>query len=271
MQSEKVHLKAEQETMLFTLFGKALQSRSKDPILPDLWAEDAVSRIDYDFRKLKMREYESRIIAVRSRQFDLLTIRYLAENLDATVLHLGCGMDSRVFRVNPPASVRWFDVDYPEVIALRQRLYPERAGYRMIGTALQDADWLDDVPADRPAMIVAEGLMMYLTDDIVRSLLNRLTGHFPGGHIVFDAWNRLALRSAQRGPGFRGIDATFGWAIDDPDDIKKLNAQLKLITEITARDLDAFSKMPWWSRTLVCLTNPIPALRRANRILLYRF
>ena len=53
--------------------------------------------------------------------------------------------------------------------------------------------------------------------------------------------------------------------------LKKLNAQLKLITEITARDLDAFSKMPWWSRTLVRLTNPIPALRRANRILLYRF
>jgi O-methyltransferase involved in polyketide biosynthesis len=43
--------------------------------------------------------------------------------------------------------------------------------------ALQDPDFLDDVPADRPAMIVAEGVMMYLSDDIVRSLLNRLTGH----------------------------------------------------------------------------------------------
>jgi hypothetical protein len=32
----------------------------------------------------------------------------------ATVLHLGCGLDSRVFRVDPPPSVRWYDVDQAE-------------------------------------------------------------------------------------------------------------------------------------------------------------
>jgi len=36
-------------------------------------------------------------------------------------------MDSRVFRVDPPASVQWFDVDYPDVIDLRRSLFPERA------------------------------------------------------------------------------------------------------------------------------------------------
>jgi hypothetical protein len=59
------------------------------------------------------------IVATRAATFDLLTTRYLADHPDATVLHLGCGMDSRVFRVDPPASVQWFDVDYPDVIDLR--------------------------------------------------------------------------------------------------------------------------------------------------------
>ncbi|HBY99418.1 MAG TPA: hypothetical protein DEP84_36685 [Chloroflexi bacterium] len=131
MRSEKVHFTTEKETMLMTLYGRALQSRSKDPILQDKWAEDAVNRIDYDFGKLKMREHRTLLIAIRAKQLDLWTTRYLADHPNATVLHLGCGLDSRIYRIDPPASVRWFDVDYPEVIELRRRLYPERAGYRM--------------------------------------------------------------------------------------------------------------------------------------------
>jgi|SRR5664280_366319 hypothetical protein len=64
------------------------------------------------------------IIATRAATFDQLTNQYLAEAPDATVLHVGCGMDSRVFRVDPPASVQWFDVDYPDVIDLRRQLFP---------------------------------------------------------------------------------------------------------------------------------------------------
>ncbi len=59
------------------------------------------------------------IVASLAATFDLLMTRYLADHPDATVLHLGCGMDSRVFRVDPPVSVQWYDVDYPDVIDLR--------------------------------------------------------------------------------------------------------------------------------------------------------
>ena len=111
---------------------------------------EAIAHIDYDFGKLKVREYESQIIAIRSRQFDVLTSRFLKEQPDSIVLHLGCGMDSRVFRVDAPATVQWFDVDYPDVIELRRRLYPrarrlhdDRLGDRGAGLA--------GVPAVGPA------------------------------------------------------------------------------------------------------------------------
>ncbi len=134
MSTEKVHFTKERETLLVTLQGKALQSLMEDPVLPDKWAVEAVSRIGYDFDKLKTRNYESRLIAIRSREFDNWTSSFLGRNPSGTVLHLERGLDSRVFRVNPPSGVRWFDVDYPEVIELRRRLFPERAGYHMIGT-----------------------------------------------------------------------------------------------------------------------------------------
>jgi len=271
MQSEKVHFTQEKETMLITLYGRALESRSKDPVLQDKWAEEAINRIDYDFGKLKVREINALSIAIRAKNFDLWTTQYLVDHPDATVLHLGCGMDSRVFRVDPPASARWFDVDYPEVIDLRRRLYPERAGYSLIGSSLADLRWLDEIPGDHPAMIIAEGVMMYLTEDIVKPLLNRLTDHFPGGQLAFDAFNRLALRAAKADRSVNATGASFGWGIDDPQDIKKLSPKLDLIKEFRTQDFVGYARLPLALRAVTRVMDPIPVLRRMNRVLLYRF
>ena len=267
MQSEKVHLTKEKETSLITLYGRALESRSKDPVLLDEAAEEAVRRIDYDFGRLKLRKVEPLSIAIRAKQFDLWTTEYLADNPDATVLYLGCGLDSRVFRIDPNAAVRWFDVDYPEVIEVRRRLYPERAGYRMIGSSVTNPDFLDEVPGDRPVMIVAEGLMMYLAEDDVKPLLNRLTDHFPSGRMAFDALSRLGARMAKSDPSVRATGASFGWGIDDPRDIKQLDSRLELVTELRTPDLPGYSKLPWAMRALVRVMDPIPALRRLKKFL----
>src|SRR5262245_33795898 len=107
MTTEKIHLTKEKETMLMTLSGRAIQSQWKNPILHDPWAEEAMRQIDYDMRnrygKLAWRligDMGCTVIATRAATFDLLTNRYLAEHPRATVLHVGCGLDSRAFRVN---------------------------------------------------------------------------------------------------------------------------------------------------------------------------
>ena len=123
--SAKIQFTKEKETLLATLYGRALESRSANPILRDEMAEDAVRRIDYDFDRLKV---DTLSIAMRARQFDLWTAEFLGGHPNAVVLHLGCGLDSRVFRLDPSPAVSWFDVDFPDVIELRRRLYPQRAG-----------------------------------------------------------------------------------------------------------------------------------------------
>ncbi|RPJ49677.1 MAG: class I SAM-dependent methyltransferase [Chloroflexi bacterium] len=270
MQSEKVQFTKERETLLFTLYGKALNSRSPEPVLQDPWAEAAVGRIDYDFGKLNVRGYEALLIASRAKQFDLFTTEYLSAHPDATVLHLGCGLDSRVFRVDPPAGVNWFDVDYPDVIELRRRLFPERSGYTMIGSALEELGWLDGTPSDSPALVVAEGVMMYLKEEIIKNLLNAITGHFPGGQLVFDAWNQQALAAAKR-RGIKGTGATFGWAIGDPEELSRFEPRLRLVKEFRTKELVAYKHMSWAMRGLVGVMDLFPALRRANRIILYAF
>jgi len=177
MAQVRVRLSEAQETLLVTLCGRAWDARARQPILGDTMAAAAVEQMDYDFRRAKVNPRVAASVAVRAKQFDDWTAEFLAEHDQAIVVHLAAGLDTRVWRVNPGPGVTWYDVDYPEVIALRSTLYPERGHYHMIGSSVTAPSWLAQVPADRPTLIVAEGLTMYLKPEEGHELMRRLTGH----------------------------------------------------------------------------------------------
>src|SRR4051794_3600560 len=211
MDALKVHLTEEKETLLITLLARAVDSRQRKSLLGDQTAADVLRRIDYDFAKLKLSSGDRSAIVIRAKQLDVWTAEFLAENPEATVLHLACGLDSRVFRIDPPPSIRWFDLDYPEVIELRRQLYPEREGYRMIGSSVTDFDWLEEVPTDRPVLIIAEGLTPYLKEADVKGLLNQVTARFPRGQILFDVLSPLAGRAGEQKHTIKSTGAKFHW------------------------------------------------------------
>ena len=159
----------------------------------DTFADEAVRRIDFDFEKLKLPQGGAITLPMRAKHLDGWTREFLAANPGSTVLHLGCGLDSRVFRIDPPATVRWYDVDLPDVIELRRRLYPERHDYEMIASSVTDLHWLDGIPGDRPVLVVAEGLVEYLPEPEAVALFTRITQQFPSGQIIFDAYSRLTV------------------------------------------------------------------------------
>ena len=277
MTTEKIPFTKEKETMLMTLNGRAIQSQWKNPILPDPWAEEAMRHIDYDISKSykgvgswKMwRKVGCAIIATRAATFDMLTNRYLADHPDATVLHVGCGMDSRVFRVDPPASVQWFDVDYPDVIDLRRQLFPERNAYHLIGAPLSDLRWLDEVPRDRPGLLIAEGVLHYLSETEVKALLNAVVAHFPSGQIIFDICNPWIVKRV--GSNVGGTGAVYKWGLDDPQDIKQLEPKLELIKEFRQSELVAFNRFPLWGRVLYRMQEVNLTLRRMERTIVYQY
>jgi Leucine carboxyl methyltransferase len=111
-----------------------------------------------------------------------VALKFVTRHPDAVALDLGVGLDTRAFRIAPPSTVDWYDIDFGEVITGRQRLLPDLAnahGVGGVGTDLTDPTWLDAIPTDRPAVIVADGLLAFLTQEDMISLLNRLISHFP--------------------------------------------------------------------------------------------
>jgi len=259
--------------MLGTLYGRALESRSAHPILSDPQAERVVQLIDYDFGKLGMSPVMATSVALRARQFDTWTAAFLAQHPEAVVLHLGCGLDSRVFRVDPPPTVSWFDVDYPEVIDLRQRLYPPRDGYAMIGSSVLEPHWIDQVPWKRPALIVAEGLSMYLPEHEGTRLFERMVSHFPTGELAFDTFSRVAVRLGKLNPVVRRTGATLRWGLDDPRELERAIPRLRVVEDLRAYDLvgPGVDKLPHSYRITLWLMRRIPAMANLGRLLRYRF
>jgi O-methyltransferase involved in polyketide biosynthesis len=273
MQSEKVRLTQEKETMLGTLYGRALESRSADPILRDELAERVIGQIDYDFSKLGMNAVLATSIALRARQFDNWTAAFVAQHPDAVVLHLGCGLDSRVYRIDPPATVSWYDVDYPDVIDLRRRLYPSRESYTMLGSSVLEPKWIEEVPQNRPTLIVAEGLTMYLPEREAIPLFARLVSHFPSGELVCDTFSRVAIRLGKLNPVVRRTGSTLTWGLDDPRTLERSIPRLQLVEGLRAYDLTGpgVHKLPRRYTILLWLMRRIPPLGNLGRLLRYRF
>jgi len=277
MTADKIHFAKEKETMLMTLSGRAIQSQWKNPILRDPWAEEAMRHIDYDMSKQLTgvaswslwKDIGPTIIATRAATFDLLTTRFLADHPNAVVIQVGCGMDSRAFRIEPPISVEWFDVDYPDVIDLRRQLFPGRDAYHLIGAPLDDLRWLDAVPRDRPTLLIAEGVLMYLSEAEVKALLNAVVDHFPAGQIIFDVVHPYILKSV--GSNVGGTGATYKWSLDDPQDIKQLEPKLELIKEFRMHELVGFSRFALWVRALFRFQELNRTLRRMNRPVVYQY
>ncbi|MET3582580.1 O-methyltransferase involved in polyketide biosynthesis [Mesorhizobium robiniae] len=271
MAGEKVHLTKEKETLLITVYGKALESRLPNSLLKDHFADEAVRRIDYDFSRLKVDDNLGVSLAIRAKTLDDWTSAFLAKNPNAVVLHLGCGLDTRIFRIDPPSGVDWFDVDYPEVIELRRKLYPPRDHYRLIASSVTEPGWLDEVPRDRPAMVVAEGLTPYLTADEGPRLFSRLVSHLASGELVCDAYSDLGLKFVRLSPSFRATGAEIHWAINDPRALEQAAPGLRLVEETMAYKPEHAARVSWFAGLIFRLWSHIPALRRVGRLLRFRF
>jgi O-methyltransferase involved in polyketide biosynthesis len=272
MEPEKIHLTGARQTLLITVYAKAVESRSPGSLLKDHFADEALSRIDYDFKPLDLGPDGAVSLAIRAKAFDDWTRAFIEEHPDAVVLNLGCGLDSRIFRVDPPPGIAWFDVDFPDVIEIRQRVYPAREkGYRMIGASVTEAGWLEQVPGGRPAMIVAEGLMPYLPAAEAPQLVARLVAHFPSGELAFDGYSRLGLKMLRITPQFRATGAEVHWALNDAQTLERKVPGLKLVEEKVQYDSADIARMSWPAQLTVKLWRYIPALRKIGRLLRYRF
>ncbi|GGI78432.1 hypothetical protein GCM10011581_14410 [Saccharopolyspora subtropica] len=269
-ETERVDLTGAQATMLATLYLRALDNRSDDPLLGDHYADEAVQRIDFDFGRFRVSSRDSASVAIRAKALDDWVRDALRPGM--VVLHLGCGMDSRFERICPPESVEWYDIDHPDVVGVRRRFFPDGPHRHTIGASVTAPDLLDGIPGDRPVLVVAEGLTMYLSESDGVALLRRVREHFPSGELLFDAFSSLGVWVSNRfNPAVVRAGARLSWGIDDPRSLEAAVPGLRLVTEWSFTDAPELDRYPRPIRTALRASGRITAVRRLGRLLRYRF
>ncbi|MGA9492790.1 MAG: class I SAM-dependent methyltransferase [Mycobacterium sp.] len=268
-----------QESLFLTLGGRALDSRLPKPFLGDMMADEILTKTGYDLARFpqlttKLQGAKTRVfdIAVRAKRLDEIVRRFVINHPDGVVLDLGAGLDDRMFRVGAPSTVDWYDIDFPEVIALRRQVLPQPVNAHYIGADLADSDWLNDVPTDRPAVIVADGLVVFLSQGDFVSMLNRLCGHFPSGELAFNLYTTYAVWALKHLPSMAVIAGSVANpGFNEPRQPERWVDGLKLIEEIFLTRAPEVAELPPFVRLTSRLAAPSVTVSRAIGTVVVRY
>ena len=195
----KIEKNTVQETLIIPLFARKVCSE----LYPDLYRDETavrlIDQLDYDFSETEknsrslMQRFGS--LEVAMRQYDLaFEVRdYLKNHPNAAVVNLGCGLDS-TGRACDNGSCKIYNLDFPDVITVRNELLPVGEREENIPCDLNDTAWFSKIDATGGAIFFAAGVFYYFLTEQVKTLVQSMADAFPGGLLVFDAANRTAVK-----------------------------------------------------------------------------
>lgn len=195
----KIEKDTVQETLIIPLYGRKMCSELFPRLFYDETAVRLIDEVDYDFsalaEKSKSIMHRFAFLEVAMRQNDLaFEVRdYLKTHPNAAVVNLGCGLDN-TGRVCDNGTCRLYNVDFPDVIAVREQLLPAGEREKNIPGDLNDTAWFREIDASGGAVFFASGVFYYFLTEQVRTLVRNMMDAFPGGVLVFDAANQTAVK-----------------------------------------------------------------------------
>ena len=222
------------KTLYIPLCGKAYVSR-KGMIIHDPKAEEIWAAEGFPLKGRSKSKWLAYYMGMRSRVFD----RWLQEKMEAdptaVIVHIGCGMDSRCLRVGTQGHL-WFDTDLPDVIAQRKRHYTEGTHYQMLAADMRTAEWLSRIPPGN-AIVIMEGVSMYLTPEELRRAMGQLAARFPSVSLLMDCYTEFAARASRVKNPINDVGVTQVYGTDDPNGLEESGFSFVKEHEMTPEDL----------------------------------
>jgi O-methyltransferase involved in polyketide biosynthesis len=235
------------KTAIITLRSHVIESEKPNPII-----KDPVSRFCLDKlvslatagekalfeRKLPMGA--SNHIALRARKYDSAINDFISKNPSSTVVNLGCGFDTRYWRIENK-KCRYIELDLPEVVELKREILGERLSYELIGCSVLDTSWIDRVVSEgnENFLLVAEGLFMYLPKMEVVKLFGEFSGRFLHSQVVFEVVSeRYTSGILKKLVDFKfkrefGVDAgsSYSFGVKDAREVESYGRGIKVVDE----------------------------------------
>ena len=247
-----------QETLVIPLFGRVVCSERFPQLFSDPTAKRICDSLDYDFEaKRRLMESPAGLfgaLEVAQRQYDLMQeVRaYLQTHPKAAVVNLGCGLDDTFTRVDN-GLCKGYNIDMPDVIAVRNDLLPAASREQNLACDLNDFSWMDRIDAADGAVFFAAGVFYYFKTEQVRALFCQMAKRFPGATLAFDSCNRrgakMMMRTWLREAGITDVGAFF--SLEDEAELRTWSDHFASVTARSYmrgyrdiyRDVGAFHKL----------------------------
>lgn len=265
----KLKLKGVQETLLIPLWSKAMEVEQPNPILTDHKAVEIVKNLDYNYPNLDKEWATQLSVVIRTELLDKAVEKFMAEHKNGAVINLGCGLDTRYSRLDNK-NYSWFDLDLPSTIELRRNFFDETNSYHMIDKSVFDYSWFNEIPEDVPLLIIAEGLLMYFSEEEVSELFKALAEKFSGAEMLIETIPYSLVKQSQNSNLIEkqyNIKANFSWGINNGNEVEKLNPNIEYIEDWHYFDyhMDRWKIIRWLSLI------PYFKNRFGNRIVHFKF
>lgn len=202
------------KTLYIPLYGKAYVSH-KGIILEDKKAEEIWEKEGFKLKGKSKSKWLAYYMGMRSKVFDNWLIEQMNKDKDAIIIHIGCGMDSRINRVGTN-NHDWYDVDFPSVIDERKKYYKETDKYHMIKSDVRENDLVKKLPKNKNAIIVIEGVSMYFRLTELKKILKELEIHFNKINILMDCYTEFAAKASKYKNPINDVGVTSVYGIDNP-------------------------------------------------------
>ena len=193
----KIEKNTVQETLIIPLYARKVCSELYPNLYRDETAVRLIDEIDYDFSESEkksrslMQRFGSLEVAVRQNVLAFEVRDYLKGHPNAAVINLGCGLDGTG---RSCGSCKIYNLDFPDVIAVRNELLPAGEREKNIPCDLNNTEWFRKIDASNGAVFFASGVFYYFLTEQVKALVQQMADAFPGSVLVFDAANRTAVK-----------------------------------------------------------------------------
>ncbi len=257
----RIELEGIPETLLITVRARAEETVRPDSLLQDPYAVNILKKSVWgESSKNKVASSSQIGVVIRTKIFDRIVKTFLSNRPEGIIVALGCGLDARHERLKLPCSC-WYDLDVPESIEIRKRFFQEKERYKMIAKSMLDYSWMEEIPKDKPILIITEGVFMYFSETELKPLLSEIFRVFPHAEMVFDAIPPFLAKRTQFHSEVRKYNAPFRWGLDKAEDLKLWDNRIEII-----RSDYYFDYYPNRWPLSMRLIRLVPKFRRGNKV-----
>jgi O-methyltransferase involved in polyketide biosynthesis len=188
-----------QKTLFLPLWGRAVESKKEKPQLVDETAVRVIELVNYDFANMAEKFDDLTQIAWVKRALicDRVIKKFIVDYPNGTIVNIGCGLDTTYER-NDNGTLKWYDLDLPDVIELRKKFIKENDRRKFISMSFLEEEWLDQISVDGNVLFIAAGVFYYFEEKQIKEFVIRLMNRFPNSQLLFDVCSPIGLHISNK-------------------------------------------------------------------------